>query len=161
MHARTCDRTRARAHSESRTRRRTLRGDPVVVLAAVAQTGEALRYASAQLRADRGPLVAEAQRLRDGGLLVAARQRLAFAAALALHDGFELAPRKFTLAAVPALAARPGADGRPCHPMRALVLDAAPRHLAGAHMPALAVVRRAQDQGWAWHDGGAPAARVP
>ena len=87
---------------------------------------------------------------------VTARQRLAFAASLALHDGFVLAPREFTLAAVPTLAARPGADGRPCHPMHAMVLDAAPLHLAGAYMPALAVVRRARDQGWAWLDGGAP-----
>ena len=80
-------------------------------------------------------------------LLVAAQQRLAFAAAFALHDGFLLAPRAFTLAAVPTLAARPGDDGRLCHPLRAMVLDAAPRHLAGAYMASLAVMRRACAQG--------------
>ena len=80
-------------------------------------------------------------------LLVAAQQRLAFAAAFALHDGFLLAPRAFTLAAVPTLAARPDDDGRLCHPLRAMVLDAAPRHLAGAYMASLAVMRRAWAQG--------------
>ena len=95
----------------------------------------------------------EAQRLRDAGRLVAAQQRLAFAAAFALHGGLLLVPREFTLAAVPTRAARPGVDGRPCHPLRAMVLDAAPLHLAGTYMPRLEVVRRARNQGFAWHGG--------
>ena len=78
---------------------------------------------------------------------VAAQQRLAFAAAFALHDGFVLGPRAYTLDAVPTLTARPGVDGRPWHPMRALVLEAATRWLGGAYMPASAVVGRARAQG--------------
>ena len=105
------------------------------------------------LRSCQPSVQTEAQQLRDGGLLVAAQQRLAFAAAFALHDGFLLAPREFTLAAVPTRVARPGTDGRPCHPHRAMMLDAAPLHLAGAYMPHLEIVRRARKQGWARHGG--------
>ena len=65
--------------------------------------------------------------------------------------GFVLAPHEFHL--FPTWTARPGADGRPCYPERAQVLDAARLYLSGAYMPALAVVRKARGQGWAWLDG--------
>ena len=87
--------------------------------------------------------------LRYSDLLVTARQRLAFAAALALHDGFVLAPREYSLTVV--RARRPGGDGRR---LRALALDVAVNTGAGvlapAYRPAFAVMRRAGAQGWAW-----------
>ena len=60
--------------------------------------------------------------------------------------GFVLAPHEFRLF-VPTWTARPGADGRPCYPERAQVLDAARLYLSDAYMPSQKVVRRAHDQG--------------
>ena len=115
---------------------------PAVVLAAVAQNGYALEYAAPELQTiGRAALLADATKVRAGGRLVAALQRLAAAAGFADDGHFALTSGGLhsqdllasCLAGVPA-------D----------LFELVHQSLAMHEVPALGLIGRASEHGWAW-----------
>ena len=107
-----------------------------MALAAVAQDGHALWFASEQLHTTgRAALLADAAKLRAGGSLVAALQRLAFAACFADAGHFVQATSHESLSCLADL------------PTDVFELI---QQSPVQSLPELELIGRASEQGWAW-----------